>query len=192
MIDEVTIPTAGVIETPTGGTQGTMVIIAQGNTKSTRIGRKSVIKQINWRYNISLPSVIDQVGVSTSDTVRVILYQDKQCNGATATVTDILETADYQSFNQLANKHRFRILMDRTHDINRLTGWSVSATNSTVFSVENSYSFYKKCNITIEYDNTGPTGALTTIRSNNICVLLISKIGNADFDSQFRLRFTDS
>ncbi len=31
-------------------------IIAGGTTESTRIGRKSVIRKINWRYEIVLPN----------------------------------------------------------------------------------------------------------------------------------------
>ena len=53
--------------------------------------------------------------------MRVMLYHDKQANGATAAVLDILESADYQSFNNLVNSGRFRILMDRTYAMNYLT-----------------------------------------------------------------------
>ena len=33
-------------------------------------------------------------------------------------MTDILESDDYQSFNNLANKGRFVTLMDRTYELN--------------------------------------------------------------------------
>jgi hypothetical protein len=95
-------------------------LIAQGVTESQRIGRKCTIRNINWRYQIQLPNA--QNMTSVLDTVRVILYQDKQANGATATVTGILESDDFQSFNNLANKGRFTILMDRTHAINATAG----------------------------------------------------------------------
>ncbi len=182
-VDDAAISTAGTIQNT-----GTINIIAQNTTESTRIGRKCTIRGINWRYNLKLPA---QASMSeTSDTVRVILYLDKQCNGATATVLGLLETDNYQAFNNLANKSRFRILMDKVHTIT-----SPSAIAGPVSGqAEINGRFYKKCSIPLEYDNSASTGALTTIRSNNLGVLLISRDGDATgvaFDSQFRLRFSD-
>ncbi len=179
-----------------GGTilnTGTINIIAQGNTESTRIGRKSVIRQINWRYTLTLGLTDATATPGVGEVVRLILYLDKQCNGATAAILDILDTANFQSFNQLANKNRFRILMDRTHDLNR-TG--LASDNAAVVSTPPtvlSGSFYKKCKIPIEFDNSAPTGVLTSMRSNNLCVLAIAQTGSTStLDSKFRLRFTDS
>ena len=106
---------------PTMATAGTiresMVTISQGTGESQRIGRKCTIKAINWRFKVELP-ITTGTSAQPSDVVRIILYLDKQCNGAAATVTNILENALYQSFNNLANKSRFRTLMDRTYDMN--------------------------------------------------------------------------
>ncbi len=179
-----------------GGTilnSGTINIIAQGNTESTRIGRKSVIKAINWRYAITLAAVDAGATPRAGETVRLILYMDKQCNGATATILDILDTANFQSFNQLANKNRFRILLDRTHDMNAQAGLSDGAGLASTPSKITSGSFYKKCNIPIEFDNSATTGVITSMRSNNLGVLSISSVGSiSTLDSKFRLRFTDS
>ncbi len=159
--------------------------IAQGITEKTRIGRKLTIKSINWRFNVGLPP-----GTSTSttnDTVRVIMYLDKQCNGAAAAVTDIIETADYQSFNNLANKSRFTTLMDRTYTLNaQLSGNGTTVDSAEV--VEND-AFYKKCTIPIEFN--AADGLISEIRSNNIGVLIISEGGLATFGSKIRVRFSD-
>ncbi len=183
-VDDAAIATAGTIQNG-----GTINIIAQNTTESTRIGRKCTIRAINWRYSIDLPA---QASMSeTAEIVRVIMYLDKQCNGATATTTNILETDDYQSFNQLANKSRFRILMDRTHTLVSPSGIAGPVTGLTQYED----SFFAKVNIPLEYDNSASTGALTTIRSNNLGVLLISKTGDSTgcaFDSKIRLRFSDS
>ncbi len=162
--------------------------IAQGVTEVTRIGRKCTIRQIGWKWNIKLPVTAPATGAQ-SDTVRVILYIDKQCNGATAATTGILETADYQSFNNLANKSRFRTLMDRTYTLNVQAASGDGAANDiSEYSIDDS--FYKKCNIPIEFDST--TGAITEVRSNNIGVMLVGKNGLAVFESKMRLRFSDS
>ncbi len=162
--------------------------IAQGTTENTRIGRKCTIKSINWRFNIIEASTA--TAASTSDVVRIILYLDKQCNGATAATTDILESADYQSFNNLANKSRFRTLMDRTYALNCPAGSGRGSTDTLSYGEMNVQdSFYKKCNIPIEFDSTA--GAITEIRSNNIGVLTLSESGVCGFLSKMRLRFSD-
>ncbi len=164
-------------------------VIAQGTTESTRLGRKITIKSINWRFDIT-GTVRPNTAAPTGDIVRVILYLDKQTNGAAAVALDILETADYQSFNNLANKSRFRTLMDRTYQLNVLSATGADATAEwKVESIQDS--FFKKCNIVIEYDNSGTDGAITSQRSNNIGVLTISKNGVAGFLSQMRLRYSD-
>ncbi len=161
--------------------------IAQGTTEVTRIGRKCTIKSINWRFRVQLPNGTSSA--STSDTLRVIMYLDKQCNGATATSAGILESDDFQSFNNLANKSRFRTLMDRTYTIStRAGGGNGTAEDYGKEGVDDS--FYKKCNIPIEFDSTA--GAITEIRSNNVGILLITESGLMGFASKIRIRFSDS
>ncbi len=162
--------------------------IAQGVTEVTRIGRKCTIKSINWRWNITFAGTADTA--TGKETVRLILYLDKQANGATASVAGILESDDYQSFNNLANKSRFRTLMDRTYDISANGGAGNGTANDTVASEIND-SLYKRVTIPIEFDST--TGAITEVRSNNIGVLILSKNGSlCVLDSKMRLRFSDS
>ncbi len=172
-----------------GGTiiQDSCNLIAQGVTEVTRIGRKCTIKGINWRFNISLDTTTNMD--TARETIRIILYLDKQANGVTAATGNILETSNYQSFNNLANKSRFRTLMDRSYDLNALGGAGDGTSNDTM-GREISDSFYKKCTIPIEFDAVG--GVMTAIKSNNIGVLILAKNGAvAVFESKMRLRFTD-
>ena len=179
-INDATIAANGTIA------QASVNIIAQGVTEVQRVGRKCTIRNINWRFNIRLPE--GTASSTTSDTVRVMVYHDKQTNGAAAAVTDILETDDYQSFNNLSNKSRFRTLMDRTYDLNTDLSGDGTTVDSPRFNINDS--FFKKCNISIEYDST--TGAITEQRSNNIGVLLLSKNGLCTFDSKMRVRYSDN
>ncbi len=179
-IDDATIASNGTI------VEDSCVVIAQGVTEIQRIGRKCTIRSINWRFNIRLPAGTSST--TTADTVRVLLYLDKQTNGATATVTALLESDDYQSFNNLANKSRFRTLMDRTYDMNTELSGDGTTVDSPRFNFNDT--FFKKVNIPIEYDST--TGAITEQRSNNIGVLILSKNGLCTFDSKMRIRFSDN
>ncbi len=176
----------------TGGTvTATINIIPQGTTEVQRIGRKCTIRSINWRFRVDIPQLDGTGAAPIGDTVRVILFLDKQANGATATVLGILETADFQSFNNLGNKSRFRTLMDRSYTLNyTAASGSGGAADNDYAQVSIDDTLFKKVNIPIEFDAT--TGAITEIRSNNIGVLLIAKSGNAGFESKFRLRFSDN
>ncbi len=164
--------------------------IAQGVTEVTRVGRKCTIRSINARFDILLNDQQDLGDPPSGDIVRVILYLDKQANGATAAVTDILESADYQSFNNLANKSRFRTLMDRTYSMNYKLAAPDGANTASYGETPIHDSFFKKVNIPIEFDAT--TGAITEVKSNNIGLLLLSKAGSCQFNSKWRLRFSDN
>ncbi len=182
-LDDAVIDNAGTVT-------ATINIIPQDVTEKGRVGRKCVLRKLHWHYQLVLPEVVDAATPAPNDQVRVIVFQDKQCNGATATVTGILESADYQSFRNLANSGRFNVLLDRTHNINYRT--LTSTQNADTFdhaSVIQAYTYNKMCNIPLEFDST--TGAITEIRSNNIGVLLISQNGVAALNSKWRLRYSD-
>ncbi len=169
-----------------GGTvTPTINILPQGVTEITRVGRKCTITSIGWRYAVNMP-----IGTASNsvDTVRVIMYQDKQTNGATAAVTDLLESADYQAFRNLVNTGRFNVLMDRVHTVNPqgLAGDGTTI-DSPAFRIDKT--FFKQCSIPIEFN--GANGTIGEIRSNNLGVLLISQAGLAGFESKIRLRFSD-
>ncbi len=164
----------------------TICTILQNVTESGRIGRKAVVKRINWRYNIQLSGTTG-AAAQGSEVVRVIMYLDRQCNGAAATVTAILEDGNYQSYNQLVNKDRFTILHDKLFYVNGTSG-AGDGTSNDFPGYHVGGEFYHKCDIPLEWN--AATGALTEMRSNNIGVMLLAKTGSiCVFDSKVRLRF---
>ncbi len=169
--------------------EASMLRIPEGNGESARIGRKITIKNINWRWLASLPTTT--TAADSADVLRILLYHDKQTNGAPATVAEILEDANFQSFNNLANAKRFRILKDMTIDIVAPSG-GTSAAGVDVFG-DNfiSGTMFKKCNIPIVYNNAATDGSLATLRSSNIGMLALSSAGKAGFLSHIRFRYTD-
>ncbi len=173
----------------TGVVTDSICLIAQGVTESTRVGRRCTIRSIYWKYRVDLPEVNNVTTPNTIDQVRVILFVDKQCNGATAATLDILETANVHSFRNLANQSRFTILLDKLVNLRWATLAADAANTFDMAEVVTEHSFYKKCNIPLEFSDV--TGAITEIRSNNIGVLLQGLNGTAGFISKFRLRFSD-
>lgn len=172
-----------------GEIQDSLNKIPQGVTEKTRVGRKCTVKKIALRYNWTLPEQ-ENVGTPTAgDVLRIIIYVDKQCNGATAAVTDILESADYQSYNNLANSGRFRTLMDHTIYTHYDSLGSDAAAVWGMCEVTGGGDFYKDVTIPIEFD--AATGAITEIRSNNIGMMYISKQGIIGVEAKIRIRFSD-
>ncbi len=185
LVVDAVVATGGVIQNA-----GTINIIPQGVTEVQRIGRKCTLRSIHMTYQVTIPRAIDQATPPLSDTLRIILYQDKQCNGATATSAGILEANDIFSYRNLANSGRFLIHLDKMVDMNYMTLTSTqNADTFEVTEVEKTFRWNKSCTIPLEFD--ADTGALTEIRSNNLGVLLISSNGTVGFNARVRLRFSD-
>ncbi len=182
-IDDAVISQTGTITT-------SPCVIPQGTLETERIGRKCTIRHFSWKYRLDLPELDAGATPPNSDIVRVIIYQDKQTNGAAPTVLDILQTADLTSHYQLVNKGRFNIFLDRTHDLNYTAMASDGAGVVSTCSIEKYFTFNKACNVTMEY--SGVTGNITTMKSNHIGVLVMSATGNAGMVSTVRVRYSDN
>lgn len=171
-----------------GTIRNTIVDIAQGTGESQRIGRKCTIRSLHWRVHVALPE-FSGTKPGDPDTCRIMLYIDKQCNGATAAVLDILEDATFLSWRNLANSGRFDILMDKYVVLNVLTASSDTSGTTESSSNHRQFDFHKTMSLPIEFNSTA--GAITEIRSNNIGFLAISAGGLVGFSSKLRIRFSD-
>ncbi len=164
-------------------------LVPQGITEVTRIGRRIMVKSLFLHGNVTLPSTAT-VG-DTADSARVIVYLDKQANKATAATTDIMEaTISIDSFRNLANKGRFRILSDRKYDVWSGAGAGEAAGDSEYGEMIISWDVaLPSLNIPIEF--TAETGAITEITSNNIGVMVIGRSAKCGVGYKWRLRYTD-
>lgn len=163
---------------------GQLVLIPQGVTESTRVGRKCVITAIQGRLDL-----LFQPGANATATSTAVIYVvlDKQANGAAAAATDVFtSTVLTQAMHNLSNSGRFVILKKLQYTFNPPAGASTALNNMLVHS-----EWYKKCNIPLEF--SGATGAITELRSNNI-FLLASAYGTDDLIAvagNVRVRFSD-
>lgn len=164
-----------------------IVKVPEGNGESNRVGRKIVVTDIMMKGVITILSTETQA--LTSDSIRILLVQDLQCNGAQPSDTDILETATFNSWRNLANSGRFKILMDQAYPMQCASGGG--STGTVYGESKKQISFYKKCHIPIEYDNSATTGAVATVRSNNLVLMYCSDTGNCSIVNNVRIRYTD-
>lgn len=170
---------------------GQFCIIPQGDGQSEREGRKAVVKSIQFNGKLQL---IPGASATSADIACLWVIQDTQANGAAATVanndTGIFTAAGALATSAvrcLANVDRFKILHKWTVPMYSSAGVT-TAYNNVVTSI----SMYKKCNIPLEYDASVATGALTSIRSNNIFMVAGTGALTDDLiacEGTFRLRF---
>lgn len=156
--------------------------IAQDTTENGRIGRKCTVKAIHWKFQIRL---LENSASQSDDSVRLIMYLDRQCNGASAGVMQIMaDSANFQSFYALENQDRFAILYDKMYSIN---GTGERSLGDKILGRVINGEFNKRCNINVEFNGT--TGAITEIRSANVGIMVISENGHCDITSTIRVRF---
>lgn len=172
--------------TNTGVIEASLNLVPEGTTQSQRIGRKMTIKGVYIRGVINADST-----TPTPDRMRVIVYQDKQANGATATAANILDSPTsglINGFRNLTETGRFRILKDETYDVNIYNGNATAAIRRTRVTYK---CYLANLNIPIEFSST--TGAITEIRSNNVGMLFITTLASgsaaSDFVGTARIRY---
>lgn len=160
--------------------------IVQATGPTDRVGRQITVKAIG--VTIIVIGVPKTNSLNTGDTIRVILYQDKQTNGAAAIVSDILKGApiiSIASYRNLENVSRFQILWDKLIQVDPYTTVGTSSARSAVVT-----KFYKRCNVKIEY--SGPDNSIANIRSNNFGILCIAEhTGQTSVQITTRVRYTD-
>jgi len=175
-----TTSATGALVSFTGAVNGTsLCLIPQGTTDNTRIGQKINLKRIRIKFNAILTA-----NTVTGERIRIILWKDKQANGAAPAVTDILTNADIDSFINMDNTERFEIIKDRTFIIQPQSGTAGSACLATPFM----WRFNHKANTRIDYSSTA--GAITELRSVNYGLLLLGDTAST-VSGRARVTFCD-
>lgn len=154
----------------TGGnliTSDSLIKIAGGTGQSERVGRIVRVKGIHVRGFALRNSTVG------TDGIRVIVYLDTQCNGAAALTTDLFVADDansvpgYNSYLNLVNSRRFRILRDQK--ISSSANFKLSADYGNDF---HHFDFNISTSLDVEYSTNG--SAITDIKSNNIGIAVLS------------------
>lgn len=164
-----------------------LINIPEGTGQSERIGRKINVVGVGMTMEFVLP--VTTFGVEATDNMRVILYLDKQANGAVPIPADILTiSVAVGSYRNLANVDRFRILYDKIHSIN--SGAGTGTTDTLEYAAR---SFFRKAwvkaNIPVLYSGLG--GGTVDIKSNNLGILVVSSNVKCLLTIHSRVRYID-
>ncbi|AXQ66575.1 MAG: putative viral capsid [Circoviridae sp.] len=170
-----TVTTTGLLldNIPTG--------IANGTGESERIGRQITGTRLNLNGVFTLPAS----AANTSDVVRLMVVQDKQCNGALFTSAELLQLGtSFLSYRNLENAKRFEVFCDE-----RIVLDSKMQTAAATAGAVTHY-FKKSINLRdMVFEYSGVTGSITDLKSNNLAVYLISEKGFIVCDLYTRLRY---
>lgn len=183
-LDENAIPVGGTVHVLAHG------VIPENTNPDGRIGRKITLKSWEWRWTLTLPEVAKSTTPENGDSVRMIVFLDKQTNGAQAATADVLVGASTESMYNLTNLSRFVILYDKYVTLNYSGIASEVADTVSQIQVIRVGHWSKKCNIPIEY--SGTAGTIGEIRSNGLNVLLLTLNGIMNITSITRGRYSDA
>lgn len=155
-------------------------LIAAGTDFNQRIGRRIRIKSWQCRFYANLENS------SSAAALRIMLVYDKQTNGSTPALTDIIDPtttpSNFFGMINLNNRDRFVMLMDKVFALDNGRGYTM------VFKK------FKKLNHDTVYSAT--TAAIGSVATGGLFWVTVGNqtAGAADIDmnSAHRIRFIDA
>lgn len=165
-----------------------------GTGESDRIGRVIHIYSLHFQYFFDSLFQKQEVNPLTQLRMRIIVFIDKQCNGAIPVVGDVLELTNASTYLALKNLQfatRFQFLYDRNHTLGRsgmnegvVDSFASGHVTSNVFSFKK----YWKTGLKVTFD--GVDEAITSITDKAIHVMAVANTGDCDLTWQSRIRYT--
>lgn len=160
--------------------------VAQGDDYTNRIGRKITMKSILMRFSVFSQATDN---LQTGDILRVMIVYDNQSNGVAPTVANILQTASWDSPQNLDNRDRFLVLADKV--FNRPAAIYAAGVITAGQAGAASRKIYRKISLQTQFNGTGAT--VGSIAGGSVYMLTISAYGaQYDYYSNCRIRFTDN
>jgi len=170
----------------TTGSVTAINLAAEGTDFTNRLGRKTT------NVAVQLEGLLEPIDTITAACkARIMLIYDAQPNGALPAITDILTAATSQSFMNLNNRDRFKILCD----INRTIGGTDNTATQSYAQSPSVYniSVYRKINLDTIW--SGTTAAIGSVGTGALLLVTIGDQGGtagANFNGAVRVRFVDA
>lgn len=168
----------------TTGSVTLIATVAQGASVSQRVGKKIMLKSLQFRGYAANNST-----ASFNDCAMLIVY-DKRPTGSVPAVTDILVSANAQSFNNDANSGRFQILKRQDFELVMPAAATTGTENSAV-----SADFYLNLKGKPCVFKAAGTGAIGDIEEGALYLVTVGIVAAgtaaAALQGGFRTRFID-
>lgn len=155
----------------------------RGTDPDQRVGRKIAVRSMQVR----LTCTPGYTAALIASDVRIIIFYDKQTNGADPVATDILVADGINSMRNLANEARFVILHDQLHTFQNHDGTHIS--NDLIV-------IYKKFTKPLIVEYKANAGGIADVATGNINILAYadadtSGTTNTHLVGYSRIRYTD-
>ncbi len=164
--------------------------IAQGDGESNRDGRQCRLTSVQLKGLLTIDVLSDQADIPQGNILRVIIYHDKQTNGAQASSEQVLlDTAgvDLCSLRNPQYTKRFTVWYDQTFDMSPLTAGTDGANTNSIAAPSKYFEFYKQIDMPVNFIST--TSNIANITDNSIHVIAIAQAAGAKISYQARVRF---
>jgi len=181
-----TVPAAG------GVTDCLLLGLIAGNTDNSRVGNHLTMTNISIHGEVYVESDAGFVvsDATAFDDVRIIVVYDKQSNGTAPAITDVLNTADINSFRNMNQLDRFIVLKDKRMSLhtNLTFEGSTSVRNAIMPSI---FKFNKKVALPVDFADA-TTATIANIKTGGLFVMAISRNGLAATHLTTRVKFLDN
>ncbi len=144
--------------------------IAQGDGESQRDGRKVELLSVHIK-GIAILACTETVTTPTDTAIiRLILFLDKQTNGAQANAEDVVTatTDDVNAWRNLQNSQRFRILKDIRMQLDVTNMTQSGANDFSNAGQKVPFEMHVVFKKPIVVNHTGTTAVVTSIADNSI------------------------
>lgn len=168
---DINIPATNVVNT--GVLFNPCPLIVQGNTQVTRVGDQ--ITPTSFQFKLDLNSVAT---TTVANTIRIILFWDRQANGVVATLSDALNfglldntvvtNLVYCPRNYLCID-KYHVIYDKTFILNPQTGVAAA-----YLPVRKHVQHVQRLSRTVKY--VTDTGTITDMASNNFYMAVIGDV----------------
>ncbi len=165
--------------------------IAQGDTESTRDGRKYTMTAVQIRGSVEGITLSNQADAVPGENIRLLLVLDTQSNGTQIVAEEVMTaggTQDVFGFRNLKFSERFVVLKDWTFDIDWITVGTDGTNTQTIGAQRKYFNFYKRLNIPVVTTDTGAT--IADISGNSLHMIGVASAGSQMIlNYQSRVRF---
>lgn len=167
--------------------------VAQGTAQNQRNGRYYFIHSLQLKGFVFTASLIDITSPVGNEECRIIVFIDKQTNGAQANAEDVMDasqSADIHAFRNLEFTQRFQVLYDKQIKVNRLPIVDQDAQLWSVPQTLQKWGYFHKFKKPLKVMTCGTGSTITDMTTASIHVIAVATDSTIFIEYQARIRFT--
>jgi len=160
-----------------------------GAGDNNRVGNHLTITNVGIKgtFEVVTAGYTDATAAPTHEKLRLMLVYDRQANGTSFSPTDVLATANVESFRNMDQLDRFVVLWDKTYDL----GAEGSVYSAARIDGGGHISFNKKISLPVDFADDAGDPVAATIKTGALRMLRISRLGIVQCNYVVRTKYLD-